>query len=70
MRSRLIGLARKMLASGIIPGLKYGAMRIFWKLSFQARHHDENAPKVTLILPVYNVEEYLADCLLSNRCQR
>lgn len=70
MRSHLIGLARKLLASGFIPGLKYAALRLIWKLSFQARHQDETAPKVTLILPVYNVEEYLVDCLLSIRAQR
>jgi glycosyltransferase involved in cell wall biosynthesis len=70
MRSRLIGIARKLLATGPIPGIKYGFLRLSWKLSFQARHTDETAPKVTLILPVYNVQEFLADCLLSIRAQR
>lgn len=70
MRSRLVGIARKMLATGLIPGVKYAVLRALWKLSFQARQTDESAPKVTLILPVYNVEEYLADCLLSIRAQR
>jgi CDP-glycerol glycerophosphotransferase len=70
VRSRLVAIARQLLAAGLIPGLKYGALRILWKLSFQARQQDETAPKVTLILPVYNVEEYLADCLLSIRAQR
>lgn len=45
-------------------------LRLLWKLSYQARQTDETAPKVTLILPVYNVEAYLADCLLSIRAQR
>ena len=70
MRSKLISVARKLLAKGLIPGLKYGALRLMWKLSFQARQTDETAPKVTLILPVYNVEDYLEDCLLSIRAQR
>jgi CDP-glycerol glycerophosphotransferase len=70
MRSSLIALARKMLAQGPVPNLKYFALRALWKLSYLARQTDESAPKVTLILPVYNVEEYLADCLLSIRAQR
>jgi CDP-glycerol glycerophosphotransferase len=70
MRSRLIAIARKLLAAGLIPAIKYGVLRLLWKLAFQARQADETAPKVTLILPVYNVEEYLYDCLLSIRAQR
>ena len=70
MRSRLVSVARKMLATGPIPGVKYGVLRLLWKLSYQARQTDETAPKVTLILPVYNVEDYLEDCLLSIRAQR
>jgi CDP-glycerol glycerophosphotransferase len=70
MRSKLIAIARKLLASGLIPGLKYAVLRWFWKLSYQARQTDETAPKVTLILPVYNVAEFLSDCLLSIRAQR
>lgn len=70
MRSGLVSIARKMLANGVIPGVKYSSLRVLWKLSFQARQTDESAPKVTLILPVYNVEDYLEDCLLSIRAQR
>jgi CDP-glycerol glycerophosphotransferase len=70
MRSPLVKLARKLLASGLIPGLKYAVLGVIWKLSFQTRRNDETEPKVTLILPVYNVERYLADCLLSIRAQR
>ena len=70
MRSRLVSVARKMLATGPIPEVKYGALRLLWRLSYQARQTDETAPKVTLILPVYNVEDYLEDCLLSIRAQR
>ena len=70
MRSKLIAIARRLLATGLIPSLKYGALRLLWKLSYQARQTDETAPKVTLILPVYNVEEFLSDCLLSIRAQR
>jgi len=70
MRSRLTEIARKTLATGAIPGLKYAAMRALWRLNFQARQVDETAPKVTLILPVYNVEQFLKDCLLSIFAQR
>jgi glycosyltransferase involved in cell wall biosynthesis len=70
MRPKLISIARRLLATGLIPATKYAVMRVLWKLSFQARHEDETAPKVTLILPVYNVEEFLSDCLLSIRAQR
>jgi len=70
MRSVWIGIARKLLASGLIPGVKYGVLRLLWKVSYQARQNDETAPKVTLILPVYNVAEFLSDCLLSIRAQR
>ena len=70
MRSQLVSIARKMLASGPIPDIKYAVLRVVWKLSFQARQTDETAPKVTVILPVYNVEDYLSDCLLSIRAQR
>ena len=70
MRSKFIKIARRMLATGPIPGLKYLVLRALWKLSFQARQTDSTAPKVTLILPVYNVEDYLSDCLLSIRAQR
>ena len=70
MRSQLIAMARRLLATGLIPSLKYGALRLLWRLSYQARQTDETAPKVTLILPVYNVEEFLSDCLLSIRAQR
>ena len=70
MRSGLVSIARKMLATGVIPGVKYASLRALWRLSFQARQTDESAPKVTLILPVYNVGDYLEDCLLSIRAQR
>ncbi|MFM6966519.1 MAG: glycosyltransferase family 2 protein [Rhodoluna sp.] len=70
MRSKLIAIARRLLAEGFIPSLKYAVLRAIWKLSFQTRQNDESAPKVTLILPVYNVGEFLTDCLLSIRAQR
>jgi CDP-glycerol glycerophosphotransferase len=70
MRSQLIKLARKLLAAGLIPNLKYAFMRAIWRLSFATRSVDDSVAKVTLILPVYNVEEFLSDCLLSIRAQR
>ena len=70
MRSCLIAIARKMLASGLIPTVKYGVLRILWRVAFEARQTDKSAPKVTVVLPVYNVEDYLVDCLMSIRAQR
>lgn len=44
-------------------------MRLIWWLSFKARGHDPVAPKVTLVIPVYNVERFLADAIRSARAQ-
>lgn len=69
MRSTLVSIARKALAAGPIPSAKYAAMRALWNQAHRARKVDDSVAKVTLILPVYNVEEYLADCLMSIRAQ-
>lgn len=60
---------RKVLADGLLPGIYYSIARLVWWLSFRTRVHDESVPKVTVVVPVYNVEQYLADCLRSIRAQ-
>ena len=65
----MIARIRKLLASGLLPGIYYGLARLVWWLSFRTRTTDENQPKVTIVVPVYNVEKYLADCLRSIRAQ-
>jgi CDP-glycerol glycerophosphotransferase len=65
----MIPLIRKMLASGLLPGIFYSVARLVWWVSFRVSQRDENPPKVTVVVPVYNVEQFLADCLRSIRAQ-
>lgn len=65
----MISRIRKALASGILPGIYYSIARLFWWFSFRIAQRDESQPKVTVVVPVYNVEQYLADCLRSIRAQ-
>lgn len=65
----MIAKVRKALASGPLPGLYYTIARLVWWFSFRLRTTDESQPKVTVVVPVYNVEKYLADCLRSLRAQ-
>ena len=58
-----------MLGSGLLPASYYLVMRLVWWFSFKARGHDPSAPKVTLVIPVYNVEQFLADAIRSARAQ-
>lgn len=69
MNQQLISQIRKLLASGLLPGVFYLVMRLVWFVSFKLRKSDDGQPKVTLVIPVYNVEEYLADALRSARAQ-
>ena len=62
-------MIRKALASGPIPAVKYAWLRLVWWLSFRLTRRDQTSPKVSLIIPVYNVEQYLADALRSARAQ-
>ncbi|MFM6977707.1 MAG: glycosyltransferase family 2 protein [Micrococcales bacterium] len=57
------------MASGLLPGLYYSIARLFWWFAFRLAQRDETQPKVTVVVPVYNVEQYLADCLRSIRAQ-
>lgn len=70
MKRKLISIARKLLATGVIPAVKYAAMRLIWWVSFKTKGYDSAAPRVTVVMPVYNVEKYLADCIRSARAQR
>jgi CDP-glycerol glycerophosphotransferase len=67
---KVIARLRKILGSGLLPAAFYLFMRLVWWLSFKLRVEDSTKPKVTLVIPVYNVEEYLADALRSARAQR
>jgi CDP-glycerol glycerophosphotransferase len=69
MKPELIARVRKALGSGVIPAVYYTAMRLIWLSRFKSRKVDESLPKVTLVVPVYNVEQFLADCLRSARAQ-
>ena len=62
-------IARKILAAGPVPGLKYAWMRLVWWVRFRTTWRASHLPKVSIIIPVYNVEKYLADCLRSARAQ-
>lgn len=70
MKSRITSIARKLLASGPIPNLHFAVLRAIWWLSFKTKKTNANLPKVTIVIPVYNVEHYLTDCLRSARAQR
>ncbi|MEY2675696.1 MAG: hypothetical protein RL102_962, partial [Actinomycetota bacterium] len=65
----LKALIRKALATGPIPGVKYALLRAIWWLAFKTQRRDRRMPKVTVVIPVYNVESYLADALRSARAQ-
>lgn len=65
----MIGRIRKILGSGVLPTAYYLLMRLIWWALFKLRKHDEAAPKVTVVVPVFNVEKFLADCLRSVRSQ-
>ena len=67
--ANLIAKLRKILGSGLVPSAYYLVMRLIWWVLFKVRKNDETAPKVTVVIPVYNVEQYLADCLRSVRSQ-
>ena len=61
----MIQRIRKTLASGLLVNIYYSIARLVWWFSFRLAQRDETQPKVTVVVPVYNVEEYLADCLRS-----
>jgi glycosyltransferase involved in cell wall biosynthesis len=59
-----------MLATGPIPNAHFAILRLMWWLSFKTKKTNQALPKVTVVIPVYNVEHYLTDCLRSVRAQR
>jgi CDP-glycerol glycerophosphotransferase len=66
---KVIARLRLILGGGLLPAAFYLAMRLIWWLSFKARAEDPSKPKVTLVIPVYNVEKFLGDALRSARAQ-
>ncbi len=62
-------IARKILAAGPVPGVKYAWLRMVWWVRFRSTWRASHLPKVSIIIPVYNVERFLADCLRSARAQ-
>ncbi|MEY2677264.1 MAG: hypothetical protein RL510_1284 [Actinomycetota bacterium] len=56
-------LIRRALARGPVPDAYYFAKRIIWRLNRGKPNRLQ--PKVTVVLPVYNVEEYLSDAVES-----
>lgn len=60
---------RSILGSGLVPAAYYLVMRLIWWFAFKARAENLAVAKVTLVIPVYNVERFLADALRSARAQ-
>ena len=59
-----------ILGRGLLPGIWYElVMRPFWYFSYKRRKPDPLLPKVTIIMPVYNVEDFVADAIRSARAQ-
>ena len=56
-------LVRRTLARGLVPACYYSVKRTAWRLNKGTPRTLE--PKVTVVLPVYNVEQYLADAVNS-----
>lgn len=65
----MIAQIRKALAGGVLPAIYYSIARTVWWFCFRLAQRDDSVPKVTVVVPVYNVEQYLADCLRSLRAQ-
>jgi CDP-glycerol glycerophosphotransferase len=61
--SDLKRLVRKALARGPVPACYYTAKRLVWRLN--RGKQSRLAPKVTVVLPVYNVEKFVADAVWS-----
>ena len=71
VRRRLSKLVRPVLVTGPIPWFFYAlVMRPLWWLQFKTKRRDPSLPKVSIIIPVYNVEQFVADCVRSARAQR
>jgi CDP-glycerol glycerophosphotransferase len=56
-------IIRRALARGVVPACYYAIKRVAWRLNKGVARSLE--PKVTVVLPVYNVESYLADAVNS-----
>ena len=58
---------RRALARGVVPACYYAVKRTIWRLN--RGKQSSLLPKVTVILPVYNVEAFVADAVHSIRGQ-
>ena len=59
-----------ILTQGPIPRVwEMTVMRPFWYAAYKLKKQDPLLPKVTIIMPVYNVENFVADSLRSARAQ-
>lgn len=59
-----------ILGQGLLPGIWYElVMRPFWFIAYKRRKPNSLLPKVTIIMPVYNVEDFVADSIRSARAQ-
>lgn len=59
-----------ILGQGLLPGIWFELfMRPYWYISYRRRKPDPLLPKVTIIMPVYNVEDFVADSIRSARAQ-
>ena len=56
-------LVRRALARGFVPACYYAVKRVVWRLN--KGKQSALQPKVTVVLPVYNVEAFLADAVNS-----
>jgi len=58
-------LIRRLVGSGLIPNAYYTAIRYPRMAKAISHKNDDSIPKVTVVIPVYNVAEYLLDALVS-----
>lgn len=58
-------LIRRLVGSGVVPNAYYAALRYPRMAKSISHKNDSSLPKVTVIMPVYNVAEYLLDALVS-----
>lgn len=58
-------LIRRLVGSGLLPKTYYAAIRYPRMAKSISHQNDASLPKVTVVMPVYNVAEYLLDALAS-----
>ena len=58
-------LLRRLLGTGLLPKTYYATIRYGRMAKAMAHSNDPSLPKVTIVMPVYNVQQFLLDALLS-----